>query len=126
VVSAIPLFAAGLIGIANTARAETALQAASNCRPIVSAARTPDNKIIIPHTHTSGWCWGAFASIQGLARFAEPDGIRLFGICVPENASRSQFIAIFVQYTDKHPERGHFPFEEVAIEALAAAFPCAR
>jgi hypothetical protein len=51
-------------------------------------------------------------------------GKPMFFVCLPSDHTRSQMIAIFVQYAEKHPARNHEDFPWVAFDAAREAFPC--
>ena len=106
------------------ATAETAEEMLSACRPI-TLAPVSDGKIAIPSDFQSGLCWGAFAAIEfNLDTVDSQTQKHLFGVCLPDNRTRPQLIAIFVKYAEAHPERYGDAFMLVAHEAEKIAFPC--
>jgi len=48
----------------------------------------------------------------------------LLRACVPRDSTRTQLIAIFVRFAQKHPERYQEDFVFVTLSALKSAFPC--
>jgi len=50
--------------------------------------------------------------------------LRLFGACTPATSTRTQLIAIFVNYAKRNPQRYSEEFADVVFDALAEAFPC--
>jgi hypothetical protein len=54
----------------------------------------------------------------------DPDGRAELLVCAPEKATVFQLIRIFDKYVTEHPEKGHLGFGQVALLALATAFPC--
>jgi len=69
-------------------------------------------------------CWGAFSVIQDETRWIEETGKRQFGICTPEHSTRTQLIAIFVDYAKRNPSKYSDEFHIVVAAALQEAFPC--
>ena len=115
--------------IATGAHGETVQQMISFCRPIANASvGTEPETLQIPRTFETGACWGAFAVLQEVSRGARdpsrPAETRQFGFCPPAEATRSQYVGIFVRFADKNPARWNDDFVPVATQALQAAFPC--
>src|ERR1700757_2079207 len=50
-------------------------------------------------------------------------GISGRDICKPERVTNNQVVAVVVKYIEARPERMHEQFDDLAIEALAAAWP---
>jgi hypothetical protein len=99
-------------------------QLASNCRWVREAPIRGD-EIRIPEDFESGNCWGYFAAIQELSRFALNDSEeRALLICPPPEARLGQIIRVFLNYVDRNPHKGHLPSSQVALEAMWEAFPC--
>ena len=94
----------------------------SACRPIAKAEIFED-KVTIPQDFPAGTCWGAFAVLQEIIRHTDR-GRRVYSICAPANSTRSQLIAVFVDYTGKNPQRLHEDFFNVAVDSLRVSFPC--
>jgi hypothetical protein len=44
--------------------------------------------------------------------------------CQPERVTNNQVVAVVIKYIEARPERMHEQFGDLAIEALAAAWPC--
>ena len=102
----------------------------SACRD-VAAARITDGGIVMPKDFDSGLCWGAFGVLQtviSIVHVNEEDKTysRVLGVCVPSDATRSQLIAIFVEFAKRNPQRYHEDFYFVTKDALKAAFPCSK
>jgi hypothetical protein len=104
---------------------ETAEEMASACR-IVAAAKVVDGQVALPQDFDSGVCWGAFATLEKAVSVivGSQSNVPTFGACTPETSTRTQLIAIFVEYTRRHPERLHESFFNIAIDSLRTAFPC--
>jgi hypothetical protein len=64
----------------------------------------------------TGLCWGL---ISGLTYETE-------NTCLPSAATQRQAVSVVVQYIDARPARMHEDFKKLALEALAAAWPCKR
>jgi hypothetical protein len=110
----------------SAANAETAGAMASACRQVADA-RIVEQSIQFVQTYDTGQCWGAFAMVQQVVSYVDrPGGIRLFGACPPPESTRSQLVALFVEYVNRNPQRMHEDFFEVTTEALRIAFPCGR
>jgi hypothetical protein len=117
-----------LLAIApGTAGAQSALEMRSYCQPLLEAELLADDQVAIPRTFNVGRCWGSFQTFQGLSTFRDlVDGRpeALLGICAPESATLLQYVKVFTDYADAHPERLHEDWHHVAWTALAREFPC--
>jgi hypothetical protein len=105
---------------------ETALQVQSWCREVINAKLGANDTILLKRSNFyTGFCWGAFASIQQFSTYV-PRGStdRLLYICTPPTSTRLQLIKIFSKYVDDHPETAHEDFSDIAFQALVKAFPC--
>lgn len=100
------------------AHAESTGEMLSSCRELADAKVTGD-KITMRRDYSTGLCWGAFGSLRAAVRARS-----FFRICAPANSTRSQLIAVFVEYAKRSPQRLHEDFLDVALEALRGAFPC--
>jgi hypothetical protein len=98
----------------------------SSCKVLAGDVRLlGDNKIWMPTDFESGKCWGAFATLQAaIVRIVGESKTPVFGVCSPENSTRTQLISIFVEYAKKNPRFLNEDFFTVAIRALREAFPC--
>ena len=63
-----------------------------------------------------GFCAGI---VVGLSFMGQP-----YGICVPAGTTSQQVTSIVVQYIDGQPARIHEDFNNFALEALRANWPC--
>ena len=106
------------------AKADSAEELLSGCKSIADSKVEGDH-VRFPTAYTTGQCWGAFAVLQEEYRWAYASQQRTFGACVPPDATRSELIAVFVAYVQRHPERRHDDFVAVANDAARAAYPCA-
>jgi hypothetical protein len=106
-----------------TARAETALEVQSWCKGM-DAKLGQNDAFTFVMNYNSGFCLGAFASIQELSVYIWENGTPYLGFCPPADSSRLQYIKIFSKYVDDYPASAHQRFGVVAKSALAAAFPC--
>ena len=105
--------------------ADTAGQMLSACRPIARAnISVGKGKVTLPYTFETGKCWGAFTAIQNGLERVDDRMLLIYNICPPAESTRSQLIAIFVDYAEKNPQRLQEDFFDVFIDALRKAFPC--
>jgi hypothetical protein len=102
--------------------AETAEEMLSACRPIAQA-RVSDGKIDLPQTFDAGSCWGAFAALHQVTMLLE-NGKPSLHVCLPEDTTRTELIALFVRYVESHPKVYSENFALVAMNAMIEAFPC--
>ena len=104
--------------------AETTEKLLSYCRP-VTQAKVVENGAVLKQDFESGYCWGAFATVaQMLMAVNSETQVPIFHVCLPKDHTRSQLIAVFVQYAEKHPARYNEDFPWVAFDAEREAFPC--
>jgi len=98
----------------------------SACKKLADDTRVlDDGKILMPTDFESGKCWGAFATYQSMISLTTLDGkTRVLGVCAPANSTRTQIIAIFVEYARRNPRRLNEDFILVALDALRDAFLC--
>jgi hypothetical protein len=103
---------------------ETALEMQSWCKPFATAQLKQGGYFAMPPGNESQVCWGAFAAIQQLSSIVYNDGKAMLGICARASSTRIQFIQIFLQYANQHPEQADMDFAGVARRALSEKFPC--
>jgi Ssp1 endopeptidase immunity protein Rap1a len=108
--------------------AESAEEMLSSCK-LLADAKVSNGQVTLPKDFESGRCWGAFGTFQDLARTSmpRPPALReepVFGFCAPSSSTRTQYIAIFVEYARRNPKRLNEDFFDVALDALVDAFPC--
>jgi hypothetical protein len=120
--SRITLFVLALASISRPCLGQSAAEVASQCRPIVTA-EIRDSLIHFPQSFDTGFCWGAFTSIQKAIVLADSSG-PLLRVCAPPHSTLEQLIAIFVRYVDTHPESSHLNYFQQAVLGLQHAFPC--
>jgi hypothetical protein len=115
---------APLLLLAHSASAESTQVLLSSCKSL-SEVKVNDNATFkMPQDFDTGRCWGAFAVMQKVINITISSEEPALGVCAPETSSRTQLIAIFVDYARRHPSRYHEDFFLVALDALQAAFPC--
>ena len=95
----------------------------SACK-IVSESKAADGHVRIPESTSGGICWGAFSILQEVGRTLDSSGNPIMSFCLPRNSTRTQLVAVFVNYAEKHPEQWHLDFFQVATVALSEAFSC--
>jgi hypothetical protein len=70
----------------------------SSCKPITQAKIFAQD-IELPSDFGSGYCWGAFVSLQKATRLTEFGKHQpLLGICAPPESTLTQLISIFTEY----------------------------
>lgn len=107
--------------------AETTEVLLSDCRPVTQAKVTASGEVVMNADFESGFCWGAFATIdQMLMTINSKTKNPIFNVCLPKNHTRYQMIAIFVRYAEKHPDRYNEDSPWVAFDAAKEAFPCPK
>jgi hypothetical protein len=69
-------------------------------------------------------CHSAMTAILNLQPFFKPE----YGMCPPGNAkpSPAQMVTTIAAYLKSHPEQLRENFHQVAVTALAAAWPCEK
>jgi hypothetical protein len=69
-------------------------------------------------------CFGAVTAIMNVEAFFKPE----FAVCPPDGTkiSVNQMIPIITGYLKNHPERVRDNFHQLAVTALAAAWPCSK
>jgi Ssp1 endopeptidase immunity protein Rap1a len=92
----------------------------------VSAEDMSDANSILPGCKgtlgTQMWEQGRCAGfIDGLVY-----GVRGKDLCLPNEVTRRQAVAVVIKYIEARPQRMHEPFGKLANEALTAAWPCKR
>ena len=77
-----------LVSCAPTAKAvETALEMASNCKP-VAEARLTEQKIYFETNFETGRCWGFFKAFHQAVRIGDSGAKRGYlGLCLPSDAA---------------------------------------
>jgi Rap1a immunity proteins len=82
------------------------------CRAALTPSADPDFR--------QGMCAGSLGTLLFLGD-ALPDDVK---VCRPKGAVLHDAVRIVVEFIDQHPPRQDEPFTILAMEALAAAWPC--
>ena len=115
-----------LSAIARPVLAESTEEMLSSCRRLAEA-NVANTEVELPQDFETGRCWGAFAVIQKVtALVIAPSKQPALLVCSPSESTRTQYIAIFVEYTKRNPRRLNEDFFFVALTALREAFPCGK
>ena len=77
-----------------------------------------------PPDFNSGYCWGAFTSLQSAATARDERNHALLGACVPADTTRMQLIGAFTRYADEHADLAQKDYFTTALAALREAWPC--
>jgi hypothetical protein len=112
------------LGAVSLAFADSTGEMLSSCKK-VAEGKVENGQAVFQPDFDTGKCWGAFASLQVVTNIIVPPGKQpTFGICGPKGSTRTQDIAIFIEYAQRNPQRLHENFVFVALDALRLAFPC--
>ncbi len=103
--------------------ADSVQEMLSACRPIAKAD-VISGQVMFPQNFSTGYCWGAFTSIQKVIVHTDENWRPLYAVCAPPGNTLSQLIAILVAFGEKNPQRLHEDFFGVALESFRSAFPC--
>jgi len=112
-----------VVAFAVPAFAESMEEMLTSCK-LLAEAKVEGGEVSFPRDYPSGMCWGAFSTLQRVIVMVDNNMRPYFHVCAPKNSTRSQLIAVFVEYSRRNPQRLHEDFFIVAIEALSGAFPC--
>ena len=112
------------ISIVSQANAQTAEEMKSNCETISTATELPDGQVAFEQTFASGVCWGSFGTLQILSAYVDSERTPILQFCAPPTSTLIQFVQIFSDYADNHPEDHNKDWNIVAQKALLQAFPC--
>jgi hypothetical protein len=86
------------------------------CRLYMNPDQATDRNQLI----NAGYCAGILEGLYYVASLEPPD----LRFCLPKDATIGQSVGVVIKYISDHPEQWNHPFEEVAISALHAAWPC--
>lgn len=119
------LAAIGIVSLLHAPKchSETAEEMLSACRPITQA-KISEGSVAFAKTFETGLCWGAFASLDSALNFSDWNDHPLLDICAPKDRSRTQLIAMFVAYIEKHPEQYNWDFFQVASNSFLEVWVC--
>lgn len=117
------IISALVIAIPSQLFPQSARRMVSACLTI-SAAETSDRGIRLTQDFETGFCSGAFSTLQKVVAKVDASEATVYGVCGPPDSRLSQLIAVFVNYARDHPERLHEPYFDVALASLRQAFPC--
>jgi len=66
------------------------------------------------------WCVGVIDGISFVGSSLSPP----YASCLPKGVTNEQLKRVVVAYMNARPERLHYPFKVLVIEALATTWPC--
>ena len=89
-------------------------------------AQAGTSEVRLPTDFYTGYCWGAFSSLQSATTAKDWRGRQQFDACVPPQTTKMQLIAAFTHYAGNHPEQMDKDYFGVALDAFKDAFPCSR
>ena len=113
-----------LASCVSVAKARTALEMASYCKPVAEAQPTGDGGVSFKHDWQTGECWGFFSAIRLATGFYDEKLVPLLHICAPPRVGVVQLVLIFRRYVEINPSKGHELAFYIAINALVEASPC--
>ena len=111
------------------AQQDTAGQMLTACKAVPTAqvgTQAGTSEVRLPTDFYTGYCWGAFSSLQSATTAKDWRGRQQFDACVPPQATKLQLIAAFTHYAGNHPEQLDKDYFGVALDAFKDAFPCSR
>jgi hypothetical protein len=92
------------------------------CRALSSGSPPPSDTPSMESLRMAQ-CGGAISALLFEATMSQAIiGKALF--CTPTGVTTDQALRVVLAYIDKHPERQHERFVQLALEALADAWPC--
>lgn len=99
---------------------ETTEQMVHACQKIQYAEINADGSVTgLSNDFDTGHCWGAIGAVEALTELLREQG----KIC-GSVSTRTQSIAIFMEYAKRHPERYNQLFTAVGVDSMREAFPC--
>lgn len=99
-------------------RTRSANYVMSGCRSVASPVSFSKIRESKEDHYRMGFCSGI---IVGLSYSGKS-----YGICFPAGATSQQAVNVIVQYIDGRPKRMNENFMSLSVEALRAAWPCAK
>lgn len=94
-----------------------------SCQAIVRQERINGPRVTIPGEGVK--CWYYFSAFQDIAILVDArTNLPFVPYCVPEEATLTQIIRIFVKFMADHPEKLHEPPGSLVFEALSKSWPC--
>lgn len=99
-------------------RTRSANYVMSGCRSVASLVSFSKIRESKEDHYRMGFCSGI---IVGLSYSG-----KIYGICFPAGATSQQAVNVIVQYIDGRPKRMNENFMSLSVEALRAAWPCAK
>jgi hypothetical protein len=118
----IAFFAGIVLLIASCSYATTAEEMLAGCRSVAQAP-VRDGQVRLPEASDAQKCWGAFIVLNEVIRLRE-SGKWILHACTSHDVTRTQLIAIFVEYVDRNPKVRNEQFTMTALNAIIEAFPC--
>jgi hypothetical protein len=101
------LAAFSLLTSGATAHAESVTEMATSCKS-VGEAKVSGHGVEFVEDYRAGICWGAFCAVQRvIVQAFVPDPTPLPRLCPGKESTRSQLVAVFVEYARRTPQRLH-------------------
>jgi hypothetical protein len=110
------------VGLASGAKAEPDFSSANSqlpaCKAFVNRQYSGDG---VSTSLALGYCAGV---VSGIAFTMDDSGLAKACAHIPDGVTTGQEVQVVIRYLEQRPNRLHEPFKELAIEALANAWPC--
>jgi len=83
------------------------------------AADSPD---AAKQLNQAALCFGALTAIMNVEQYFRPD----YAMCPPDGTKVAQMVPVVTAFLKNHPERLRENFHQLAVTALADAWPCSK
>jgi hypothetical protein len=108
------------VGLASGAKAEVDRNSANYllpaCKAFVDGHSSEGASLV-----AQGYCGGL---VSGVALIMGDSGLPYACAHIPDGVTTGQQVRVVIRYLEQRPNRLHEPFKELAVEALANAWPC--
>lgn len=122
----VALVATFLFALSNTAKANwTAGQLLNACQRLDQSLRVTGDTVAFNQDFETIYCWGFMSAMQQTSAMYV-DGKSMLMSCVPQSATLTQLIKVFVGWGNRHPEMLHHSAAGAVANALLEAFPCGK
>jgi len=111
--------------LAGAAKAADTKRMLSMCEEVGRGMSVREKEVTLPRSPGAYMCWGFIGAVQDVSRITDSSGARLLSACVPDETTGTEILQAFIKHarTNRRSDL-ELPAGAVAMEALAAAFPC--